>query len=441
MSYGSEELTHFGGALLLHQFFRRLGLRSLLTKEIPADWRNTRYSVSDMILAVVYPIILGLGRVEGVSWMRHNGVFQYLTGLERYPDLVALRRFLSRLGQARGLRMFESLHDRLRVGFLGKPSSVTFDLDSTVLTVYGHQRGARVGFNPKKPGRPSYMAHLCVEGGTHDCWAACLRPGNAHVLQDVQPMLNHAMGKLPRGVREVRVRADGAFYDGKLLSYLEARQARYAIVARLWGPLVHRLRGLSYEIHKGRVETSELVYQAAGWSRARRIVVIRRPVPEEPSWQLTLFRLEGRVYQARVTNLELQPLNAWRFYNERAHVEQVIREWKHGGALGQMPRQDAAANAGRFHLVLFAFNLLNWFKRLCAVGEMAKATIPILRQRLLNVPAALARPQGKPLLKLPAGYPYAGEFEATLQRTRRFRVPPWGGNTVEPWFTHGLDAQ
>jgi len=55
-------------------------------------------------------------------------------------------------------------------------------------------------------------------------------------------------------------------------------------------------------------------------------VVIRRPQPEELSEQLTLFKLGRFHYQVLVTNLPLQPLNLWRFYNDRAGIELVIRQ-------------------------------------------------------------------------------------------------------------------
>ena len=34
------------------------------------------------------------------------------------------------------------------------------DLDTTVKLLYGHQEGAEIGYNPKKPGRPSHYSHL-----------------------------------------------------------------------------------------------------------------------------------------------------------------------------------------------------------------------------------------------------------------------------------------
>ena len=136
-----------------------------------------------------------------------------------YPDPQTLRRFLLRFAQA-GLGAFERLHDELRTRMRQQPGprrSVIFDLDSTVLTVYGRQRGAEVGFNPHKRGRPSYLPLLCVEGRTHDCWAASYHPGNTHVTTVVVPLLMRAIAALPTSLPSVRVRADSAFYDHSLI--------------------------------------------------------------------------------------------------------------------------------------------------------------------------------------------------------------------------------
>ena len=65
-----------------------------------------------MILALVYPIVLGLDRIETASFLRSNGTFQYLTGLQSFPDPQTLRRFLLHAPP----RFWEQLHrinDRL----------------------------------------------------------------------------------------------------------------------------------------------------------------------------------------------------------------------------------------------------------------------------------------------------------------------------------------
>ena len=96
-----------------------------------------------MILALVYPIVLGLDRLETASFLRSNGTFQYLTGLPSFPDPQTLRRFLLHAPDS----FWEQMHrvnDRLLQNFIHLPdhrSRLIFDLDSSVVTVFGRQQG------------------------------------------------------------------------------------------------------------------------------------------------------------------------------------------------------------------------------------------------------------------------------------------------------------
>ena len=131
-------------------------------------------------------------------------------------------------------------------------------------------------------------------------------------------------------------------------------------------------------------------------------MVIRRAQPEEPTEQLTLFKLGRYHYQVLVSNLPLQPLNLWRFYNDRAGIELVIRQLKGDYALGHIPGHHFRANETYFHLLLFADNLTNWFKRLCLPPEFQNATLQTLRQKILLMPAQLVRTGNRSRLNLPA---------------------------------------
>jgi hypothetical protein len=415
-------LTQFAGVSLIEQFFQRLGLRLALARNIRFAQRNNWYSVSESLEALLYPRVLGLGRIETTEPLRHNGVFHYLAGLPGYPAATTLRRFLDRFAQ-RGRNSLVKLHDAWRAAMLRQASQAVFDLDSTVLTVYGRQEHAEVGYNPKKRGRPSYLPLLCFEGNTQDCWEGSYHPGDTHVSTIAIPLLERAFPKLPDSMREVRVRADAAFFDHKIIEFIEAKGAFYAIVSRLTRPLKSRLSGLRYRGVSPGVWAGEFEYCPRGWPGPRRFVVIRRPAPEELSAQLTLFRMGRYTYQALVTNLALQPLNLWRYYNQRAGAELIIRELKYAYALGKIPTDDFQANEAFFQIVLLAYNLLNWFKRLCAPPHLQRATLQRLRQRLLVVPAQLVRPGGAPTLRLPVNYPGARDFLETAERIRRLRAP------------------
>jgi len=94
IAFNHAGLTHFAGIHLLHEFMRVLHFRDFLAQQIRYSRRNRHYSVSQMLLALVYPIVLGLDRIETASLLRSNGTFQYLTGLPSFPDPQTLRRFL-----------------------------------------------------------------------------------------------------------------------------------------------------------------------------------------------------------------------------------------------------------------------------------------------------------------------------------------------------------
>ena len=269
-------LTHFGGLLLIQRFLHRLELRAAIRRAARFTQRNHRYSIAEQVLALLYPLILGLGRIETTEPLRRNGVFQYLAGLPGYPEATTLRRFLHRFGGV-GLTAFGRLHDRyqrvLRAAVVPSTQAV-LDFDSTVLTVYGHQEQATIGFNPKKHGRPSYLPLLCFDGITRDVWAGSFHPGNTHVATVTLPLLDEAWAKLPAEIRTVRVRADVAFFAHEIVEALEARDAGYVIAAQLTTPIKRRLS------ETGRSRLIRLVYRGVGGDTACGVWVLGSNVRE-----------------------------------------------------------------------------------------------------------------------------------------------------------------
>ena len=424
ISFSGETLTHFGGIYLLQSFFKRLKLRRHLQRTLQFPQRNNQYTIAEEVLALIYPIALGLERIETTHLLKQNGVFQYLTGLPAYPNPTTLRRFLLRMAPL-ALPKLRKLHERLLSVMIPRPhapAKVIFDLDSTVLILYGRQEMARIGYNPKKRGRPSYHPLLCFNGITKDFWHGELRPGDAHTATGILNFLIASFAKVPPSVKSVTIRADKGFYDHKTIEYLEAEKAFFAIVARLTRPIKSRLSPLSYQTYASGIETAEFSYQPTGWERESRFVVIRRPIPEDPLEQLTLFSMGQYSYQVIVTNLNLTPLNVWKFYNGRAAVELIIKELKGNYPLGKIPTKYFAANEAYFHILLFAYNLINWFKRLCLPTEFQKMTLRTLRSRLLVIPGELIRPENRPTLKLPANFLYKDAFESALKKIKNVKI-------------------
>ena len=315
-----------------------LHLREYLARSLVYARPNHHYSLSQMILALMYPIILGLDRLETSSFLRSNGTFQYLTGLPSFPDPQTLRRFLMQ-APAYFLEQLRRANDRLLQKFLHLPRSrsrLIFDLDSTVLTVFGHQEKAEVGYNPRYRGKRSYHPLLCLESNSSYLWALQLRPGNTGVWDGSLSLLDHSFSLADSRIREVRLRADSSFMVEPVLKRLKDHGADYVVVARLTRSIKQHLSTLDYQPHVRRWEVAEFDHQLQGWSRPRRFVVARRLMKEQDP-QPTLFVLGRYVYRVWVTNLSLSPVGVWHFYDGRAAIEPRITELCEDFALRRIP--------------------------------------------------------------------------------------------------------
>ena len=401
IAFNDAGLTHYGGILFLNEFSRVLQLRRFLTRHLRYPRRNHDYQLSQMILALVYPIILGLDRLETSSLLRSNGTFQYLTGLASYPHPESLRRFLLQ-AESDFRQQLHRVNDYLLGQFIHRPhhrSRLILDLDSTVVTVFGRQEGAAVGYNPRHRGKRSYDPLLCLEANSSFLWDVELRRGDAGTWAGSEELLACCFHSVPSDIRELRVRADAGFGYGPVLDLLEARSAQYAVVARMIPSLKRALKALRYEPLNPHWEIAEFEHRPHDWLHARRCVVARKKI-EDTDPELTLFALERFVYRAWHTNLPLTPAGVWHFYDGRAEMEPRIRELREDYTLRKIPTRAFAANALYMEVVRLAYNLVTAFQRICLPEPWQSLTLSKLRQKLFWLPGELTRPQNRPILRL-----------------------------------------
>jgi len=401
IAFGHAGLTHYGGAFFLHEFLRVLQIRNFLAHHLKWDRRNSDYSLSQMVLALAWPLILGLDRIETASLLRSNGTFQFLTGLPRFPDPQTLRRFLLGAPESFAVQLRRA-NDRLLqfvTHFPTHRSRLILDLDSTVVTTFGHQEGASVGYNLRYRGKRSYQPLLCVEAGSAPLLGASLRPGKTDPHSGTVELLRDCWSNLPSDVRDVRVRADAAFWDDAFLTELEDHDTRYAVVAQMRKPLRRLLPGLKYQRVNADWEMGECEYQAHAWLEPRRHVVSRRLV-ETAEHHLTLFQLGRYYYRGWVTNMDLTPPGVWHFYDGRAAIEVRIRELREDFAFANIPTRAFAANNLYLEVIRFAYNLVTAFQRACLPDDWQSFTLRTLRHKLFLLPGALVRPHNRPVLRL-----------------------------------------
>jgi len=104
-------------------------------------------------------------------------------------------------------------------------------------------------------------------------------------------------------------------------------------------------------------------------------------------------------------------------------VEKIIRELLYDLPLNQIPTSRWIANVAFFHMMMLAYNLVHWFKRLCLARSYANATVDTVRRDFFAVPGRLIRPSGRHVLQLPRAYPLQKEFLEAVRKLEKIRLP------------------
>jgi len=433
-SFEAESLTHFGGLFLIQRFCSRLCLRRRLERILRNAPPWTDYHPADMVLVLLFVLVAGLARVSKTHILQYNGLFASLVGLEQFPDESALRRFLRRLSP-KAIRQIARLHDQLRAQLFALPaarSSLVFHLDSVVLTLYGKQQGARLGYNPKKKGRPSYHPLLCFEAHGQEFWHGSLRPGDAAANTGARALVVRCLAKVPTHIARARIRllADAGFFSGKLVGDLDQWGYGYIIVCRKAKAYLPLAQKAGFQEMSFGWAVAEFRFKPRGWKAEHRFVMVRRPLSEDPLEvnQLTLFKVGRYAYSAFVTNLELEPWRIWKTYQGRANVERSIRELLHSFSLNKIPTQSWVANVAFLQLLLLAYNLVHWFKRLCLPEAYVGATVETIRNEFLVLPGKLTKHGSRNVLQLPRDYHHRDIFLEAARKIEAVKLPqPAGG--------------
>lgn len=426
VKFNSNRLTHFGGVYLFHLFLKQIGWRNLVATTIRYEQRNNHYTISELILSLLYPVILGLSRIEISKLLGRNGVFKLLIGLNRFPNPTTLRRFLVR-GSDELLPQLVRLHDRLRKYFINlivPEKKMLIDLDSAVCTLFGHQEGAMRGYNPGARGRRSYHPLFCFEHNSGTSLFGLLRHGNAYTSTGTADYLQMFFQQFPKEEYSVRMRGDSGLYDKEIVALLSQNKCEFAIVADMTGPLKNRVVGLKYhriDSTDNRYSFAETSYQPMKWERSYRYCIVRKKLEPEESDQSTLFTINAYSYSAIVTNLAMTPANIWKFYNGRVQCERNIRSLKEDYYLGNIPTQKFKANELYLEILLWAHDLIKWFQRLCLTPADHHKTLETLRNELLLIPGSFAQHGSRQILRFPRNSPQQKTFWNAKDKINRMK--------------------
>ncbi len=129
--------------------------------------------------------------------------------------------------------------------------------------------------------------------------------------------------------------------------------------------------------HRVQRFNANFTYQAASWSRKRRVVAKVEWHPGE------LYPRVGFI----VTNLARPAERVVASYNHRGTAEQWIKEGKNAFKWTRLTFRTMAANAVWLQLHTSAYNVANFLRTLALPPEMAKWSLESLREKVVKIGA------------------------------------------------------
>lgn len=415
--------------------------------------------VADVLGTWLLSILDGQRRYAHVAGLRGDAVAPQLLGMTQIISDESLRRALKHLAPCIGKRcpdderirreaqltkctewmdaaLKDSITDALSTGWI-------LDCDTTIKLLYGHQDGAEISYNPTKPGRPSHAIHTYWIANMRLVLDAEVQGGKAHAAKHSLPRLIVILKALPLEQRPRLVRGDTAFGNEPVMAELEAIGQTYLFKLRQ-SPGVKRL----IERHWSRADWKDIGegYHAveaelalSGWSRARRVVVVRRAVKDTLVAETKKTSKREKRQQSLHFADPLQPVKIWEYavlvthsdydldaigqlYRDRADCENGFDELKNQWGWGGYTTQDLERCNLSARAVALIYNWWSWYVRLAHPKTRLEAITS--RPMLLAGVARLTEHAGQSRLLLTLTHAAGDQIKTMIANIRK------GLNTV-----------
>jgi len=385
-------VTREGQLIFFFQFLQAGGRWEEFLCGCPLHYTGNRGSGALNVMGtVMLSVLAGHWRYAHINALRGDGINPGLLGMRGTVSEDAVRLAMYRIEETAGL-------DWLSTQILGSISPALglpwiLDIDVTVKPLYGHQRGAEIGYNPQKPGRPSHVYHSYFVANLRISLGVEVRPGNEHAAAKGLPGLWQTLEKLPRHQWPTFTRGDCGYGSETVMLEHEQRGLPYLFKMRHTAKvkeLVKRMmrQGALWQDCGDGWQALETTIRLSGWTRERRVILVREnpakaPVREtgKPSRgkdrQKLLPHAKGAGWDAQatpwsgkigvlVTSLDEHAFPAIvipKHYRDRADAENCFDELKNQWGWGGFTSHALAPSRLMANLVALFYNWWNLYLR------------------------------------------------------------------------------
>jgi hypothetical protein len=444
-TFDDQNLVSLAGLVPVMALAEQTKLNTLLTEKVSITAPRIKSGSANpapKLTTLIAGMCAGADSIDDVNILRAGGMKTLFDGVYAPSTIGTLLREFS-FGHARQLESVLREHLRhlyTRVDLLpGAEQRVFLDIDSLLRPVYGHAKhGASYG-HTKIAGKQILRKGLSPLATTISTTHAApviagmrLRAGKTGSAKGAARMIAQAIVTArTAGLHgDILVRGDSAFGSRAVIGACRRGGARFSLVLTknaavqaaiasipddAWTPV--RYPGAVRDPDTGGwisdAEVAEIAYTAfaSTTDRVTARLIVRRV--KDAARQDELFPVWR--YHPFFTDSTEPTTEADITHRRHAIIETVFADLI-DGPLAHMPSGSFGANSAWVLCAAIAHNLLR------AAGTLAGTTLgtargSTLRRKIITVPARLARPQRKPVLHLPAHWPWAAAWQRLWHAT------------------------
>jgi hypothetical protein len=438
--FDDENLVSFGGLAPVMALAERAGLSELVAERVRIDpgavrVRSAGVNPAGKLTSIVAGMAAGANCIDDLDAIRAGGMRQIFGGVYAAATLGQLLREFTH-GHTLQLASVARAHlvnlvqcSNLLPG-IGQRAFV--DIDSLLRPVYGHaKQGASYGHTKiagkqiLRKGLSPLITTISTSDGAPVVAGIRLRAGRAGSGKGAASMAADAIrtARAAGATGEILVRGDSAYGNNTVVNACLRAGARFSLVLTKNSAVARAIAAIGEDAwtpvhYPGAVEdpdTGQLISDAE-------VAEIEFTAFASTKTPVTA-RLIVRRVRDRAKTEELFPV--WRhhpfFTNslestpaaDITHRRHAIIETVHSdlidGPLAGMPSGRFAANGAWAICAAICHNLLHAAGTVIG-GAHAVARGATLRRHIVTVPARIARPQRRPVLHLPAHWPWAKQW-------------------------------
>ena len=415
IEFKAKNLTSNAGLFLMLENTKNNGIFEMIENDLTFESASVNKIKMNHVKTMLSGHFIGIDKLERLKLLKNDPLVREFDISVKEPETVS--RFLSNFS-FKTTQMFREINFKVFKKLLSKSglTSITIDIDSSVINVEGHQEGATKGYNPKKLGNRCYNVQFAFCDELKAYVTGFVRSGNAYTANGAAELIKEIVATLKAQNLEIFFRMDSGYFDEEIIETIESLGCKYLIKAKAYATLVSQVTASSAVFLKGidGRETAELLIKLDKWKKKRRFVVSRVLKPEKERAQLSLLEGSEYDYFFFVTNTDLESEAVVLSYEKRGNAENYIKEAKYDMSVGHLLLKSFWANEAVFQMMMLAYNLFLIFKFDYLDASEYRQQIKTFRLKYVFLAAKIIKTARSVIMKLSSKYPYQEVYKKCI---------------------------